>query len=522
LDFGAFSASYSTGFVQEQNETYQPSLTSYPYMLKQLASARWNLTTAAHLLNRVGFSGPPAEIEKLAALSPEKAVAHFVDYESIEDSTPTPDWAKPDPDRQEKFMEARRASEEERRKFQREQQQNQRQHGLELRRWWLQRMANGPRPLQEKMVLFWHGHFATSMEKVRDTYLMWRQNDLFRRMATGNWLEMLVAVAKDPAMLLWLDQAQSRKEHPNENFAREVMELFALGEGNYTEKDITEAARALTGWSYDRIQQQFIERPFQHDRGEKTIFGQTGNFDGKDFLEMIVARPEAARFITAKLWTWFAGETPSEKLGNALADLFRSESNNFKPVLRTMFLSEEFYSPVIIRNQVKSPVQWLVGSVRVLERGLPPPLVCMGLTRNLGQDLFAPPNVKGWDGGLSWITTNTLLARYNQAATLVEGDLSEFAGMAMGKNPNANMQIERRMQNARLGAVDVEKLFTEKDRANQNALVAALEKRLLQGKLKPDQEKTLRDFLDAHQELTNEHIRSAIRLVMSTPEYQLT
>ena len=144
-------------------------------------------------------------------------------------------------------------------------------------------MAKGPRPLQEKMTLFWHGHFATSMEKVRDAYLMWQQNDLFRKQATGNWLQLLIASGKDPAMLVWLDQAQSRKEHPNENFAREVMELFTLGEGHYTEKDITEAARALTGWTYDRLNQEFIERPrARMTTAKKTILGRTGNFKGED------------------------------------------------------------------------------------------------------------------------------------------------------------------------------------------------------------------------------------------------
>src|SRR5437762_2865184 len=241
-------------------------------MLKPLAKGRWSATTAAHLLNRAGFGGTPAQIEKLTALGLDKAVAYLVDYEKTPDNTPDPAWAKPDTDRAERFMAARRASEEERRKLLREEQRSQRERILELRAWWLQRMVDGPRPLQEKMTLFWHGHFATSFEKVREAYLMWRQNELFRRLATGNWLELLIEVGKDPALLVWLDQAQSRKEHPNENFAREVMELFALGEGHYTEKDISEAARALTGWSYERADQKFIERPNAHARGEKAIF----------------------------------------------------------------------------------------------------------------------------------------------------------------------------------------------------------------------------------------------------------
>jgi uncharacterized protein (DUF1800 family) len=491
-------------------------------MLKALPGNKWTFTTAAHLLNRAGFGGPPADIEKLLSLGPEAAVSHFVDYEKIPDSTADPEWAKPDPDRAKKLREARQLSEEERRKKFREIQRADRQHMIDLRGWWLGRMAKGPRPLQEKMVLFWHGHFATSVDKVREAYLMWRQNELFRRLATGNWLEMLIEVAQDPAMLVWLDQAQSRKEHPNENFAREVMELFTLGEGHYTEKDITEGARALTGWSYDRLSQKFINRPFQHDSGDKVIFGKRGNFDGEDFLEMIVSQPQAARFITAKLWNFFAGEMPSEETVTALSEVFRKSNNSFKPVLRAMFSSEAFYSPSIIRNQVKSPVQWLVGSVRMLERELPPPMICFGLTRNLGQDLFAPPNVKGWDGGLSWITTNNLLARYNEAATLVQGDMSAVSGLMLANNPGVNMAVERRLRNIPVHSVDVAKLFTEEERTSKEKLIPALEKRLLQDKLKPKQEKVLRDFLDSKNELSNDTILNAIRLVMSTPEFQLT
>ena len=491
-------------------------------MLKPLGKQRWCFETAAHLLNRAGFGGAPGEIEELVGLGPAGAVSRFIDYEKVADSTPDPSWARPDREREERFRALRTASAEERQRMIRAEQQSQRQRMIELRGWWLQRMASGVRPLQEKMTLFWHGHFATSIQKVRDAYLMWRQNDLFRRLATSNWPKLITAVAKDPAMLIWLDQAQSRRQHPNENFARELMELFTLGEGHYTEKDVTEAARALTGWSYDRFEQEFVERPFLHDGGPKTIFGRTGNFKGEDVIEMIVAQPQAARFIMARLWNFFAGEAASESLLEALAAELRRADNHFKPVLQTMFLCEEFYAPSRIRNQVKSPVQWLIGSVRMLERELPPPLACFGLTRNLGQDLFAPPNVKGWDGGLSWITTNTLLARYNQAATLVQGDLSVLAGARPGNNPAGNPALMRRFQGARLGGVDTHKLFTAREREEKEALIAALEKRLLQGKLKPKQEKVLQDYLGSESELTEERILNAIRLVMSTPEYQLT
>jgi uncharacterized protein (DUF1800 family) len=490
-------------------------------MFKPLPASKWNFKTAAHLLNRAGFGGPPAEIEKLVSLGPEKAVAHLVDFEKIPDDTADPEWAKPEPDRAEKLLAARRAAEEERRRLNRERQQQERQRMVELRGWWMQRMAKGPRPLQEKLTLFWHGHFATSVEKVREPYLMWRQNELFRRLGTGNWLTMLIEVAQDPAMLVWLDQAQSRKEHPNENFAREVMELFSLGEGHYTEKDITEGARALTGWSYDRANQKFVERPYQHDTGQKTIFGKTGEFDGTDFLEMVVQHPQAGRFITAKLWNFFAGVMPSEEQNTALAEVFRKNGDTFKPVLRTMFASEDFYAPSIIRNQIKSPVQWLVSSTRMLERELPPPVACFALTRNLGQDLFAPPNVKGWDGGVSWITTNNLLARYNEAGTLINGDMSGAAAALFANIPNANKMMERRLQNMPAGKVNPSKLFTEKERTDKEKLLASLERRLLQDKLKPQQEGTLRDYLEPKKELDDAVILKAIRLVMSTPEFQV-
>ncbi len=493
-------------------------------MLKPLSSDKWNYAAAAHLLNRAGFGGPPAEIQKLADLNHDQAVALLLDYEKIPDPTLNPDWARPDPTRAERVRALRDASPEEKKKMQQAEQQLQRQHMLELRGWWLQRMAAGPRPMQEKMVLFWHGHFATSEEKVREAYFMWRQNELFRRLATGNWQQLLTEAGKDPAMLIWLDQAQSRKNHPNENYARENMELFALGEGHYTEKDVTEAARAYTGWSLDRINEKFVYRPLIHDTGEKTILGRTGNLAGDDVIALIVAQPQAARFITAKLWNYFAGQYPSDELNAALAAVFQANGNNFKPFLRVMLSSEEFYAPDIVRNQVKSPVQWLVGSVRVLETSLPPTLISWGMTRQLGQDLFAPPNVKGWDGGVTWITTNTLLTRYNDAQSLVEGTLpplntGDFARKAGGGGGEKAMKA---IQRVRMGGVDLDKILTPEERGDKDLLVTALEKRLLQAPLKGEQELALSEFLDSKNKLNDEDIRTAIRLVMSTPAYQVT
>jgi Protein of unknown function (DUF1800) len=491
-------------------------------MLKPIDNNKWDFAAAAHLLNRAGFGGTPEEVERLAALPPEKAVLSLINYEQIPDSTANPDWAKPDPGRAERLRTLRNADAETRKSMQQEERRIQRQRSIELKHWWLERMANGPRPLQEKMTLFWHGHFATSEQKVRDAYLMWGQNQIFRQHATGNWLQLLTAVAKDPAMLIWLDQAQSRREHPNENFAREVMELFTLGEGHYTEKDVTEGARALTGWGYDVPDEQFVERPRFRDDGVKTFLGRTGDLNGDDVLAQIVAQPQAARFISAKLWNFFAGEPPSDELVTALVGRFRGSGMNFKPLLAAIFYSEEFYSDSIVRNQVKSPVQWLVGSSRVLQRDVPAPFISYGITRSLGQDLFAPPNVKGWDGGLSWINTSNLLERYNFAEFLVEGDVSVLRGMSMGpRNGTGGMQQQNRLNNLHARTVDVSKILTPEERGDKTKLLAALQRRLIQGKLRDQQEKTLRDYLDSQPALDQDVILNTIRLMMSTPEYQL-
>ena len=482
-------------------------------MLKPLPASRWNYATAAHLLNRAGFGGAPAEIEMLVGLGPDRAVDSLLAFEAIADATPNPVWTKADPERLAKYKAMRDATPEQKQQMRREEQREQRKELEELRHWWLQRMANGPRPLQEKLVLFWHGHFATSAQKVKSAFLMFKQNEVFRTHGSGDWLTLLTAVSKDPAMLLWLDQAQSKKQHPNENFAREVMELFALGEGNYTEKDITEAARAFTGWSYDRLNREFIYRRNQHDEGTKTIFGKAGTFSGDDVLKMIVAHPHAARFITGKLWTFFANENPSDELVTALATGFRSSRLQFKPLLRAMFLSEEFYSPEVMRQQVKIPAQWLVSSVRMLERGLPPAQLTANALRQLGQDLLLPPNVKGWDGGLSWITTSNLLNRYNYAGYLV-----------LGENPMNPPKSPARKRGARLrpsNSIDVAKLFPEDVRKDKKLLASAVQKRLLHGELKPEHQSTLRAYLDAQGELDDLDVLHALRLVMCTPEFQL-
>lgn len=496
-------------------------------MLETLPSSQWNERTAAHLLNRAGFGGTPEEVRRLAALSPASAVDKLVDYQHVADDTPAPEWAKPDPNVMEYRRKMKSLSEEEKEKLIRLQRRTQRQQITELRGWWLERMMHGSRPFQEKMTLFWHGHFATSVQKVKMPYLMWLQNETFRRHATGSWRHMLLAVSKDPAMLIWLDGARSNKRQPNENYAREVMELFTLGEGHYSEADIREGARAFTGWTIGRDRQSFTYRDRMHDTGEKTFFGKTGKWKGEDIIGIILNQAQSDRFITAKLWEFFAGTRPDPAFNDVLATRFRGEGQSFAPLLKAMLRSREFYSDEVIRNQVKSPVQWLVGSVRMLERPTLPAVLSWDILKDLGQNLFDPPNVKGWDGGIAWITTANLLARYNHASRLVEGHqvgkkLDVDAMMQMSKQEQMKERVLNR-KFAQMPPVAIDSLFTAEERKSNDALITAMERRLLNGeKLKPDRSAPLKEYLAANPKRSPGTIRHAIRLLMSTPDYQIT
>lgn len=488
-------------------------------MLPPLPDSRWNAALAGHLWNRAGFGGTPAEVEALAAAGPARAVAQMVEFERVPEPFPDPAWARPDPERGERLRKFRDATPEQRRELQQEENRRRRERVLELQHGWLRRMHRSARPLQEKLTLFWHGHFATSVTKVKDAYLMARQNALFRTQGTGPWLTLLDEVTRDPAMLLWLDQAQSRREHPNENYARELLELFALGEGHYTERDVTEAARALTGLSYDRLRQEPVRVDRQHDPGSKTILGKTGRFDGWDVLNLVVDHPEADRFIAGKLWRFFAGTEPSPEWLDALAGEFRAQGRRFGPFLRALFLSEAFYAPGVVRRQIKSPVQLLVGTCRQLERDLPPPAVCSQVLRRLGQELFNPPNVKGWDGGAAWINTNTLLARHNLALLLVTGgNPLPGAGGVRGQSGRA---ARRRARSRGPAPVDPAGWFPEADRRDPERIVAGLERRFLQASFRPQQRQALLDYLRAQAEIDQDDWLGVVRLALCTPEYQL-
>ncbi|MDE1171666.1 MAG: DUF1800 domain-containing protein [Verrucomicrobium sp.] len=499
-------------------------------MLDPFPPSAFTWEHAAHLLNRAGFGGTPEEVDSLRRMGLPDAVDFLVDYQKTPDDYAAPAWSVPDPAEVEqiRLLRGMRKGSQERIDLQRKIYKTYSQRMVQLHEWWLERMRTTGRPLQEKMTLFWHGLFATSHTKVRNPLLMWQQNEAFRQRAVGQWNDLLLAMAQSPAMLLWLDGNQSKKGAPNENFAREVMELFTLGEGHYTEQDIKESARAFTGWHTDAFTGKFYAIPAQFDKGRKTYLGQTGNFSGEEVIGILAREPRSSEYVWERLWRYFGSEEPNPGVSSALALQFQQSGLEFKPVLRTLFLSREFYAPGVVRAQVKGPVQWLVGSCRSLERTLPPTGPTYQMMKRLGQVVFAPPSVKGWDSGVSWISTNTLLDRYNFAAYLVHG---RPLGSGAGGKQNPVEKAAAKMGMAEGGdhpqpvafqGVDVRKLFSPDELANPDALLAALERRCIQAKLPDDRLASLKSFLSAQKSSNPETVRGAIRLLMSTPDYQLT
>lgn len=381
---------------------------------------------ARHLLTRTGFGASPLQIAEFARYSRREAVERLFSGTSATTQSPPPaevlEYVSP--------RRFRDASEDEKKAMQRDL----RQRGFLLRAWWLSEMANASAPLTERMTLFWHNHFTSSLEKVKAPVLMARQNQLLRRHALGNFSEMLHAVGRDPAMLVYLDGAQSRKGQPNENFAREVMELFTLGEGHYTEQDIKEAARAFTGWSIEPETGEFRWRPFAHDDGVKTVLGQTGRLDGDSVLDVLLARPETAEFIVAKLWREFVSPTPSSGEVRRISAGFRDSGYRIAPTLRALLLSDAFWATENRAVLVKSPIDLVVGTLRTLDMAptdAAAALPYVFATAQMDQNLLAPPNVKGWPGGDVWINSKTLLARRQFVERLLrdEGRGDETAGM---------------------------------------------------------------------------------------------
>ena len=447
---------------------------------------------AAHLLNRAGFGGNAQEIDKVLKLGPEKAVDWLLDFPNSpadeQDTHDVPDLSAiagfPA-----NFREFRRQlvgkSREQRKELQKKLQMANRDAYLATFEWWLKRMAYGPHPLQEKLALFWHGHFTTSFRDERSALLVWEQNELLRKMSAGNFRQFVHAISRDPAMLDYLNNTQNRKGHPNENYAREVMELFTLGIGNYTEDDVKQGARAFTGWMHDG--DKFFFNTRQHDEGVKRFLDHVGNFNGDDVLEIILAHPACPKFIASELFAYFVYPNPDDALVAALGQEFYSGNYELRPLLKTIFTSKAFYSPQAVGVQIKSPVQLVIGTIRMLGAQMPPAQMLLGSFRLMGQVPMAPPNVKGWPGGHSWINASTLFARYDTAVRLV----------SMTTAPDA-------MPDAPKGA---------------EAAVDALIERFIQRPVDPDKRRVLVDAFNSKPQ--GAAVREVTQLIVSMPEYQL-
>jgi hypothetical protein len=405
--------------------------------LTAIAPADWNYEFAAHLLERAGFGGTPEEIQSLAKITPAQAVARLVRFEGASTShlPPFDPSGIRDPGL-EPFPPSRPAVTDQAKQtgealgIKVKPSGNRRLQPvvneffywlrasvLETNRvayWWANRMLTSPRPLEEKMALLWHGHFASNESKVRDYRKLFQQLELFQKQGTGNFRNLLIAVAQDPAMLVFLDAGVNVKGASNENFAREIMELFTMGVGHYAEKDIREAARAFTGWNC--VDLKFVVNKDQHDDGEKIFLGKTGRFDGVDIIGIILQQPATADFIAGKIYRFFVRQDLSPQLQVKLGSVLRDSNYEIAPLLEKIFLSRDFYSPASVGTEIKSPVELAVTTYRKLGlTSIPGVPDFNSVTGALGQQLFSPPTVAGWAGGQSWITPGLLLERGNFA-----------------------------------------------------------------------------------------------------------
>lgn len=446
----------------------------------------------AHLLRRAGFGASEAELNEYAALGFEGSVERLLHPEQIADD-----------------LDAKIAA-----------------LNLDLDtvaalpQYWLFRMINTQRPLQEKMTLVWHDHFATAISKVKSPQLMLLQHQLFLQRGLGSFYDLALGVSQDPAMLVWLDGNQNRKNAPNENYGRELLELFTLGLGNYTEADVAAAARAFTGWFFQAERDNannnritgatftFNER--QHDFGSKTFLGQTGNWNGDDILRIALAQPACARFIAGKLFAAFVWDNPDAATLAPFADIFVRSKYDIRAVVRAILFSPEFSSDRAYRATTKNPTEFVAGFMRTL--GLPiPARDFTTFMRQMGQELFNPPHVGGWPSGLAWIGPGTMLERANFVNRVVT------ARQESRNNPVV---------------FDPAKLIAGKNLTTPEQLVDHVAALLLDGNITAEQRNALLTYLrldDKGQPATftlnartvDAKLRGLVRLVATAPEYQL-
>ena len=482
LIVGASLLALSSLDTLAQDRRLGPGPDSWTGDLSPIAAGDWSYDRAAQLLERAGFGGTPEDIRKLAAMSPEQAVRSLINIRAVDNShlKPFVESGVWDPTLA-NFPKSRVAATQAAAKTGESMGVRVRDGGnrrmqpvvdrffywlratelenLRLANWWADRMVATRAPLQEKMALFWHGHFATGENKIRDYRKMVKQLALFHDKGLGNFRELLIGVAQDSAMLAYLDAGENVKGAPNENFGREVMELFTMGVGNYTEKDIREAARAFTGWTADDRTLQFIVHPELHDDGPKTFLGRAGNFDGKDILNIILEQPVTAKYVASKVYRFFVHEDPSPELQERLGKVLREGNYEIAPLMTAIFLSHDFYGPRAYATRIKGPVEYVVSTYRKLGQGELPGVPDFNrTTAALGQRLLNPPTVAGWPRGRGWMTPASAFDRGNFALEVLMPDLIEFSDPTL--NPGAqDREVNRRY---RLG-YDIRQSTVERD-----------------------------------------------------------
>ncbi len=380
-------------------------------------------------------------------------------------------------------------------------------NGTQARAWWLYRMLYSPHPLREKLTLFWHNHFATSNAKVNNAGYMLGQYDLMYKYALGKFRPLLQEMSRNPAMMVWLDTCLSKKGMPNENYARELMELFSLGIGHYTEKDIREAARAFTGWEITNGQGVF--NPQQHDDGEKTVLGKTGKFKGEDIVNICLEQKSAAYFICGKLYRFLISETTpaTDEVLEPLAAQFRKSDYDFGALVETVLRSNLFFGSAAYRGRIKAPVDFALGIVRALEGKTGTTAIATTL-EELGQNVFYPPSVKGWDGGPTWLNGQTLLTRQNLTLSLTSTEDARFGR----RTDPAALAKKHGKKGPELVDFFV-KLFLQGD------VPAESRSRLVE--YQKHSEKQTYPVYWTKEDAEDQRVRSLCRLVLTLPEFQL-
>ena len=418
-----------TGADSGPNKAVLPGVSADPTKAAEADAARPiedPRMRAAHLLRRVAWGGTKAQIDEFASLSAEEAADRLLNFETVDNAALDARIAAANFN----LTTPGRGLDKKRPPLNRD-----------MQRWWLTRMSYSARPLEERMTYIWHGLLTTQLSQIggQRGKMMVAQNELFRAHALARYDDLLQAVSKDPAMMIYLNTIESTKAHPNENYPREIMELFSMGEGNYTEDDVRESARAFTGWrltppSRERPpdglsqaeRQEFLDQLYgayepkwrfsaaDHDNGQKTFLGKTGNFDGTDIVAIIMEQPATGRFITKRLFKEFAYADPSDETLGKLVDVWNGSQHDIKAVLRAIITSPEFYSMRAYRGRVRSPIEFIVGAVRGLELENDF-LQFEQPARAMDQRLFEPPNVAGWPGGEAWLSSGTFFGRVNFA-----------------------------------------------------------------------------------------------------------